>query len=122
MPEVIWNERPELRRPVVVCAFKGWNDAGEAASAALDYMRGQFDTVDVAKIDPEEYYDFTAVRPDVRMVDGETRRIDWPAPTISAARIPGSEVDLVMLEGTEPSLRWRGFCEGIVNLARELDA
>ena len=121
MPDVVWNERPELRQPVMVCAFKGWNDAGEAASAAVDYIHGQFDPVEIAHIDPEEYFDFTAVRPQVRLAEGRTHEIEWPDISISAARIPGAESDLVMLQGTEPSLRWRRFSHTVVDLARSLD-
>ena len=121
MPDLIWSERPELRSPFLVCAFKGWNDAGEAATAALSFIRRHFDSFPVADIDPEEFFDFTAVRPMVRLTEGRTREIDWPSNAISAARIPGAEGDLVMLEGVEPSLRWRRFTQAIVDLARELD-
>ena len=120
MPDVIWNRRPRLRDPVMVCAFKGWNDAGEAASAALSFIRDQFDAGEVASIDPEDYYDFTAVRPNVRLTEGLTREIDWPENTISAAEVPGAEGDLVLLLGTEPSLRWRRFTEQVVETARGL--
>ena len=117
----MWSQRPKLRRPVMVCAFKGWNDAGEAASAAVSYIRNSFDATEVARIDPEDYYDFTAVRPTVRLVEGRSREIDWPANTLSAAAVPGAEGDLVMLEGTEPSLHWRRFTQNVVTTARELD-
>jgi proteasome assembly chaperone (PAC2) family protein len=120
MSDVIWSRRPELRAPVMVCAFKGWNDAGEAASAAISFIRSHFDADAVASIDPEEYYDFTAVRPTVRLADGLTREIDWPENAISAAEVPGAEGDLVMLQGTEPSLRWRRFSEQLVATARGL--
>src|ERR671925_79471 len=76
MTDLIWLERPELRAPVMVCAFKGWNDAGEAATAALSYIRGSFDAHDVARIDPEEFYDFTAVRPTVKLTEGSARELD----------------------------------------------
>ena len=104
----------------MVCAFKGWNDAGEAASAALAFIRDRFECSPIAEIDPEEFYDFTAVRPTVRLVEGRTREIDWPANKLTAARVPGAEGDLVLLEGVEPSLRWRRFTETIVESAREL--
>lgn len=120
MSDVIWRERPELRGPVMVCAFKGWNDAGEAASAALSYIHGHFESSNVGEIDPEEYYDFTAVRPTVSLTEGQTREIDWPANTISVAKVPGAEVDLVMLDGVEPSLRWQRFTNTVVEVAREL--
>jgi proteasome assembly chaperone (PAC2) family protein len=120
MSDVIWSDRPKLRDPVMVCAFKGWNDAGEAASAAVSFIRESFEAADVASIDPEEYYDFTAVRPTVRLTEGLSREIDWPANTISVATVPRAEGDLVLLQGTEPSLRWRRFTENVVTTAREL--
>jgi proteasome assembly chaperone (PAC2) family protein len=104
----------------MVCAFKGWNDAGEAASAALAYIRGSFDSREVGSIDPEEFYDFTAVRPTVKLVEGSTREIEWPENTFSVAPVPGAEGDLVMLQGVEPSLRWRRFTEDMVTAARDL--
>ena len=119
MTDVIWRERPELRAPVMVCAFKGWNDAGEAASAAVSYIRGSFDAREVGSIDPEEFYDFTAVRPTVKMVEGSTREIEWPENSFSVAPVPGAEGDLVLLEGVEPSLRWRRFTEDVVTAAHD---
>jgi predicted ATP-grasp superfamily ATP-dependent carboligase len=121
MQDVIWSSRPKLRRPVMVCAFKGWNDAGEAASAAVAFIRESFDAEDVASIDPEEFFDFTAVRPSVRLTEGLTREIDWPTATVSAAAVPGAEGDLVMFQATEPSLRWRRYTENLVATARELN-
>jgi proteasome assembly chaperone (PAC2) family protein len=121
MADVRWTERPELRDPVMVCAFKGWNDAGESATAALSFIHDHFDSERVASIDPEEFYDFTAVRPTVRLTEGRTREIDWPSNAISVARVPGAEGDLVMLQGVEPSLRWRRYTEAVVGMARELD-
>jgi proteasome assembly chaperone (PAC2) family protein len=121
MQDVIWNGRPTLRKPVMVCAFNGWNDAGEAASAAVSFIRGSFDAEEFASIDPEEFFDFTAVRPTVRLTEGITREIDWPVATISSAPVPGAEGDLVMLQATEPSLRWRRYTENLIATARELD-
>jgi predicted ATP-grasp superfamily ATP-dependent carboligase len=120
MPEINWSERPRLRDPVMVCAFKGWNDAGEAASAALSFIRDHFESQIVAEVDPEDYYDFTAVRPLVRLTEGRTREIDWPQNTISVANVSGADGDLVMLQGVEPSLRWRRFTETVIEVAREL--
>ncbi len=121
MTDLIWNGRPELRKPVMVCAFKGWNDAGEAASAAVSFIRDSVDAEDVASIDPEEFFDFTAVRPTIRLAEGRTREIDWPDGTISAAVVPGAEGDLVVLQATEPSLRWRRYTDSVMAAARELD-
>jgi predicted ATP-grasp superfamily ATP-dependent carboligase len=121
MQDVIWSDRPTLRKPVMVCAFNGWNDAGEAASAAVSFIHASFDAEEVASIDPEEFFDFTAVRPTVRLTDGVTREIDWPFGRVSAAAVPGAEGDLVLFQATEPSLRWRRYTENLVATARELD-
>src|SRR5918999_4885165 len=120
MTDVIWRERPELRAPVMACAFKGWNDAGEAATAALSYIKGSFESRDIAGIDPEEYYDFTAVRPTVKLTEGSAREIEWPENGFSVAPVAGAEGDLVMLQGVEPSLRWRRFTGEVIEAAREL--
>jgi predicted ATP-grasp superfamily ATP-dependent carboligase len=120
MTEVIWEERPELRAPIMVCAFEGWNDAGAAATAALAYIRGSFDSREVASIDPEDFYDFTAVRPTVKLVEGSSREIEWPENSFSVAPVPGAEGDLVMLQGVEPSLRWRRFTDYVVTAASDL--
>jgi predicted ATP-grasp superfamily ATP-dependent carboligase len=120
MTDVIWQERPELRAPVMVCAFKGWNDAGEAATAALSYIKGSFEAHDVGGIDPEEFYDFTAVRPTVRLTEGSVREIEWPENSFSIAQVSGADADLVLLQGVEPSLRWRRFTDDVISAAREL--
>ncbi|MFL5912942.1 MAG: PAC2 family protein [Gaiellaceae bacterium] len=123
MDHVAWSgERPELREPALVVAFKGWNDAGESATAALGFLTDQFDAAEVARIDPEEFYDFTAVRPQVRLTGGRTRVIDWPSNTFTAARIDGADHDLVLFQGVEPSLKWRQFCEMVLGVAHELGA
>jgi proteasome assembly chaperone (PAC2) family protein len=121
MSDLTWSERPVLRRPVLVAAFHGWNDAGDAASAALEFIRAQHEPVEVARIDPEEFVDFTSMRPTIKLVDGRTREIGWPDTTISAAKIPGAEGDLVILQGVEPALRWRRYTDTIIDVARTLD-
>jgi predicted ATP-grasp superfamily ATP-dependent carboligase len=122
MADLHWSERPTLRAPILVCAFRGWNDAGEAATAALTFIHDQFESFQVAEIDPEEFYDFTAVRPTVRMSESRTREIDWPANNLSAAEVPGAESDLAMLQGVEPSLRWKRYADAVVGGSRELGA
>lgn len=117
---VSWSERPKLRDPALVCAFKGWNDAGEAASAALGYLMDAFEATEFARIDPEEFYDFSAIRPTVELRDGRSRVIHWPENAFHAAEIAGAERDLLFLQGVEPSLRWRAFSENVIHAAREL--
>jgi proteasome assembly chaperone (PAC2) family protein len=120
VPDLVWTDKPQLRRPVMVVAFKGWNDAGESASAALGFLLEQFDGAQIASIDPEEFYDFTAVRPTVTLSEGLSREIEWPENSIHAARVPGAERDLVIVQGVEPSLRWKTFCNLIIGAGREL--
>src|SRR3954467_12941005 len=115
---VEWQDRPSLREPIIVSAFKGWNDAGEAASAAVQFLCEAFDAEPLATIDPEDYYDFPAVRPTVRLVEGRSRAIDWPENSFHAARLPSADRDLIMLTGVEPSLRWKAFCDDLTEVAR----
>jgi proteasome assembly chaperone (PAC2) family protein len=122
MAHLEWQERAELRDPIMVCAFKGWNDAGEAASAAVQFLVESFDARPLASIDPEEFYDFTAVRPTVRLVDGQTRTIDWPENVFHAASVPVAEHDLVLVQGVEPSLRWKTYTDILFHVAEEMGA
>ncbi len=122
MADLNWSERPHLRDPLLVCAFKGWNDAGEAASAALGFLIESFGAEEVASIDPEEFFDFSETRPTVTLAGGTVRVIDWPDLAFHAATVTGSERDLVMLAGPEPSLRWRTFTRTIIEAAHELGA
>lgn len=116
-----WEYRPDrLRAPALVCAFKGWNDAADAASTALTFVGSTLGAQRFAKIDPEEFYDFQSARPQVQLVDGETRQIVWPAVEIYEARVPRAPRDLILLVGTEPSMRWRTFTKVIVELAEAL--
>jgi proteasome assembly chaperone (PAC2) family protein len=107
----------ELRSPVLVAAFRGWNDAGDAASYAAQHLARSWDAQRVASIDPEEFYDFQAVRPQVELVEGLTRKIAWPDNEFLAAP-GGGERDALVLIGTEPNTRWRTFSGVVVDVAR----
>ena len=121
MPPLQWESRPDgLRAPALVCAFKGWNDAGDAASAALSFVGASFGATRFATIDPEDFFDFQATRPRISIVDGGTREITWPAVEVFAARIPRAPRDLILVQGSEPSMRWRTFCALVVDLAEAL--
>jgi proteasome assembly chaperone (PAC2) family protein len=111
--------RPRLRGPVLLAAFDGWNDAGEAATTALDAITDALAAETFAVIDPEEFYDFQATRPTVRLVDGH-RRVEWPAIELRAARLPAADHDLIVVRGQEPNLRWRTFASEVVQLASSL--
>jgi proteasome assembly chaperone (PAC2) family protein len=96
--------------PVMVAAFEGWNDAGDAASTAVEHLQLTWDATPLLDIDPDDYYDFQVTRPTVRMVDGVTRRVEWPTTRLSVCRPPGSSRDIVLVHGIEPNMRWRKFC------------
>jgi proteasome assembly chaperone (PAC2) family protein len=112
---------PELVDPVVVAAFEGWNDAGEAASGVIQHLEDVWDATPVTELDPEDYYDFQVTRPTVELVDGETRRIVWPTTRISWARLPDSGRDVILIRGIEPNMRWRSFTRELLGLMLELD-
>jgi proteasome assembly chaperone (PAC2) family protein len=118
----MWEgEPPELRSPVLVAAFAGWNDAAGAATTALEAIAADFDGDVVARIDPEEFFDFQVTRPTIRLSDGQTRHVDWPLTTLVAGEVPGSDHDLVLLSGVEPNLRWRTFADAILDAAERLN-
>jgi proteasome assembly chaperone (PAC2) family protein len=118
---MIWEaEPPELRAPILVCSFRGWNDAAGAASTALATVAASLDSELVASVDPEEFFDFQANRPMISLDEGLTRRIEWPGNSLITAQAPAAERDLVLLDGTEPNLRWRGFSEAIANAAERM--
>jgi len=116
------GEPPSLRSPVLVAAFAGWNDAASAATTALEAVAVGLEAEVVARIDPEEFFDFQVNRPTIRLTDGQTRQVDWPTNALVAARAPGAERDLILLSGIEPNLRWRTFSEAILDAARALGA
>src|SRR4051794_3329979 len=117
MEHVAWSDHPRLRRPVLIAAFEGWNDAGEAATYAARYLAEQWGARRFAVIDPEEFFDFSSSRPTVRLDDDQQRQIEWPSTEMTAAAVPGGGGDAVVLIGTEPQLRWRTFCEQITAVA-----
>jgi proteasome assembly chaperone (PAC2) family protein len=122
MEHVRWSSRPRLRSPIVIAAFAGWNDAGEAASTAARHLADVWATREFATIDPEEFYDFSSTRPQVRLRDGVHREIVWPANEFSASSVLNTDLDVVVLIGSEPQQRWRTFCEEVLSVASDLDA
>jgi proteasome assembly chaperone (PAC2) family protein len=105
---------------VLVAAFEGWNDAGEAATDAIAHLEQVWGAEEVAALDPDEFYDFQVNRPAVSLVDGTTRHISWPTTRFLVARLPDAERDLVLLRGVEPNMRWRAFCDEVLRIAVEL--
>ena len=113
---------PTLRRPVVLAAFEGWNDAGEAASGAIEHMHEVWDAQPLVALDPEEYHDFQVNRPTVRLGPDGRRHITWPTTRLSWARPPGSTRDVVLVRGIEPSMRWKRYTDEVLGHAERLGA
>jgi len=117
---VRWLADPVLRRPTVIAAFTGWNDAGDAASNGVRHLIEGWGATPLAEIDPEEFTDFATVRPHVRLAGGMTRSIVWPTVGVWSASTPGGDVIAVL--GPEPALRWRTFTDQIVGIAQRYQA
>ena len=120
MEELRLASRPSPRRPVLVAAFRGWNDGGQGASLAAGFLARTWGAARFADIDPEGFFDFQATRPHVSLVDGVTRQIDWPDNAFYHAAIPGTDRDALLLVGIEPNVRWRTFTGLVTGLAQDL--
>src|SRR6476619_5270278 len=112
--------RPTLRNPVLIAGFRGWNDGGQGASLAAGYLARAWGAARFAEIEPEDFFDFQATRPQVTLEEGLTRKVEWPDTAFHHAAIPGTDRDAVVLLGVEPNLRWRRFTDLIVDLADDL--
>src|SRR6201993_1383447 len=121
MSELIVSQRPELRSPVLIAAFRGWNDGGQGATLGGGFLAKEWGAEPFAEIDPENFYDFQAVRPNVSLEDGLTRRLEWPSNTFLHAPIPGLDRDAVILLGVEPNLRWKTYIGLVLELVQDLD-
>jgi proteasome assembly chaperone (PAC2) family protein len=120
---LIWeSDVPQLRSPMLICSFRGWNDAASSSSRALASVAESLDAELAAQIDPEEFFDFQTTRPTITLKEGQARNIEWPQNNLYTARVPAADRDLVLFDGTEPNLRWRTFSEGIATAADALGA
>ena len=123
MDSLIWeSDVPQLRSPMLICSFRGWNDAASSSSRALASVAESLDAELAAQIDPEEFFDFQTTRPTITLKEGQARHIEWPQNNLYTARVPAADRDLVLFDGTEPNLRWRTFSEGIATAADALGA
>jgi predicted ATP-grasp superfamily ATP-dependent carboligase len=120
MADLRMLQQPTLVRPVLIASFRGWNDGAQGATLAGGYLAKTWEAERFADIDSETFFDFQATRPHVSLVDGFTRRIQWPENAFYHARVEGLEQDAVLLLGVEPNLRWRTFTRLITDLAKEL--
>ena len=114
---LVEERQVDLRKPILIAAFRGWNDAGDAATHAAQHLARAWSARRFASIDPEEFYDFQAVRPQVELVEGETRKITWPSNDFAAAQMSGLDNDIIILTGTEPNVKWKTFSQVVVDLA-----
>ena len=112
---------PNCNDTIVVAAFEGWNDAGDAASDALEHLDAIWEAEPIVEIDDEAYYDYQVNRPVIRQVDGVTRELVWPSMRISHCRPPGTDRDIVLMHGVEPNMRWRTFCAELLAIADKLN-
>ena len=119
---VRFDQLPELRSPVLIVAFEGWNDAGDAASTTAHHLIDRWNADLFADIDPEEFFDFTAMRPTVEIIDGFERELHWPDTSFYAARLADAPFDAIVMLGVEPQMRWRTFCDQILETARAMGA
>jgi proteasome assembly chaperone (PAC2) family protein len=120
MDELRVSSRPDLKSPVMIAAFRGWNDGGQGASLAAGFLARTWSAARFADIDPESFFDFQATRPHVSLVDGVTRQIDWPDNAFYHAHVPGTTRDVVLLLGIEPNLRWKSFTGLVTDLAQDV--
>lgn len=109
-----------LVEPVMIAAFEGWNDAGEAASGVVDHLATSWQARELLSLDPDDYYDFQVNRPQVAMVDGVSGGLSWPSTSVSVANPPGGGRDVVLVRGSEPNMRWRGFSKELLEITQEL--
>jgi hypothetical protein len=111
---------PVLRAPVAIAAFEGWNDAADAATAVVDHLEQAWQARPVTTLDPEDFYDFQVTRPIVTLVE-DTRHIEWPTTRFGVASPPGADRDVVLIRGIEPSMRWRTFCDQLLEICHALE-
>jgi proteasome assembly chaperone (PAC2) family protein len=108
--------------PVMIAAFEGWNDAGEAATGVVDHLIDEWDAVLIGEVEPDEYYDYPVHRPTIAYDDDDERVITWPTTRLYVARPLGSERDLLLVRGIEPNMRWRQYCAELLDTADQIGA
>lgn len=112
---------PELRSPIMILAFSGWNDAGEAASAAVEHLASIWPVQAIGEFDTEEFYDYQNNRPIVSVDESFNRSLTWPTTTVRGLSLPNYDRDLILVSGVEPSLKWRSFVAQLLDLGEDLD-
>ena len=121
MESLVWTARPTLRKGVLVCAFYGWNDGGEAATLSALFLRQQLRAQQFCELDPDEFYDFQEVRPIVSLGEDDTRRMAWPENSFAWGSLPSGN-DIAVMVGIEPQNRWKHYSRSVLEVARESGA
>ena len=111
-----------LRQPIMLAAFEGWNDAGESASAAITHLLANWSHQELARFNPEDFYDFQVNRPQIKIDEHVVREIVWPNTLIYAVSAPNLANDFLIVKGIEPSMRWMSFADQILDLADDYEA
>jgi len=122
MEPLVFHQSPALRRPILVLAFAGWSDAGQSATTAVHFLAEQFGATKLASVEPEEFFDFTVVRPQVRLVEGRYRSIEWTTVEFATATVGAIPHDYIFGWGPEPHLKWKTFCGTILTLVQQTGA
>lgn len=124
MNELRWRNRPKLKNPVIIAAFSGWNDAGDAATSTISYLSQRWGASKFATLDSEDFYDYSETRPVIKLPErSEYRKLEWPSNDFYAGQVPGLVTrDIIFIKGVEPQLRWRSFCRAILDIADDYDA
>ncbi len=120
-PAIELDSVGKLTSPALIAAFEGWNDAGEAASSAVNQLSSAWDAKVIGEIDPEDYYDFQVTRPVIEVADGKATELVWPTTRLTLARPPDVDRDLILVQGIEPNMRWQGFTAELVTAFTELN-
>lgn len=118
---ILWGDDRPPSGPLMVVSFQGWNDAGNAASAAVSYLGQSGDQREVAEIDPDHYFDFQSHRPQIGVEEGQVRYVHWPSNVFHSADVEGIDNGVLLLAGEEPSMHWQTFCDAIIHVARRCD-
>ncbi len=110
-----------LRKPVLIAAFEGWNDAGESATGAIEHLLNIWPNSQLAEFDPEDFYDFQVNRPQVKVDERVVREITWPNTRIFEVSTPHLPHDFIIVKGIEPSMRWKSFVSELLDLADDYE-
>ncbi|HET8911821.1 MAG TPA: PAC2 family protein [Ktedonobacteraceae bacterium] len=121
MSTIQYHSEPQLRNPIIIAAFAGWNDAADAATTAVKFLIDKWKPTKVAEIDPEEFFIFTETRPTIKLSNGIQRSIVWPSSNFFAYELPEEERDILLYIGVEPQLKWKTFTNTFLEVCKHFN-